>query len=516
MFCLTMGNAPRSVRRPQMRPMQRVHLFSLSQSMSVVAEGRTEVTITLPPSEKYAGVYRISLADLAQGPICLVAATVTLSEDTAVASAALWAYASDSGMPQGRSSWQVDGQTITGADEPVLLTSPDLAGRTLHYIETIQQGMQSSVSVSAPVEVPEQSMEPEPAEPEPVEYEPMEPEPVEPELDRFGVVYRPDGTVQVGVDKTNPVTFTIESPHIHAGTHTLTPAMLADMAQGPTCLVMPEIALDGAGENLVVTRIGLWAYDADLGEMAITRRWHKNGVAIPEQVSQTLAIADHRGLSLQHIECAVQPGLERLAASSAVTLPELGGVDLFEGVADNTNLAGGIFESGIAWAAAYNGAKIFQSNVRANASNTTNFIARLDEVSADHYAEGEFAPRISGGSDAGTAFAVRVTDRNNGYGFFHNGSTWRINMRKLGVVSQVNLQTGITYAPGTVLFVRGEAQDVAGGVRLRLYVNGNLIGEHTDTAVDRLLTGRGGVMVRGAASGSSSDAQVISFNAGDL
>lgn len=497
MFRFAMGNAPRSVRRPQVRPMQRVHLFSLSQGLSVVAEGRTEVTITLPPSDQYAGVYRIALADLAQGPICLVPATVTLSENTAVAAAGLWAYAANLGMPQGRRSWQVDGQTINSADEPVLPVNSDLAGRTLHYIETIQQGAMLSVSIFAPVEVPTQSVE------------------QEHDSDQFGLVYLTDGTVHVGVDKTNPITFTLEPPHIHAGTYTLTAATLAGMAQGPICLVVPEIALDAAGENLTVTRIGLWAYDADLGEMAITRRWHKDGVAIDGQVSQTLTIADHRGEPLQHVERAVQPGLERLAASSAITLDANSlPADVYATGTANQSIASYVGASGEANTIISGTVTILSTGYlstsngalwrRGGGLGDAQFAESLVTVGTGNNSRGQGpAVRVQTGDDRFFAMVPRPKDVGGEFILYHRSSVGG------AVVERALWPFSFTYGADVTLRLEAE------GTTLRGYADGVLVGTHVDTSGTPLTDGAiGGYS--GGVSSTFTTARMKTLNGGVL
>lgn len=334
------------------------------------------------------------------------------------------------------------------------------------------------------------------------------------------VVYLNDGTFEIVTNPAETATFTLDPPHIHAGTYTLTPTQQSSLANGPICIAVPTIGLSQDSELFQVTRIGLWAYDKNLGEMATSRLWHKNGTPIAGETGQTLPVSGNRGASIQHVERAVQPGLQRLGPSETINLPQLGGPDFFDSLPNGTLLRGLVLGSGYEWSNPDNSnniAVVQNGGLRASTANGSRFMRRSDpDVSDDHAAIATMiVPPEEVSGDARMGLGLRIQTWNTGYAISFSGVAWWIRRTVEGATKNMGSSVPATYAGPIV----AEAQAINlqdGTVWIGLYVNDVLIAERIDNDPARLLTGRPGVNANGNDMASQNRAAITSYDQRNL
>lgn len=495
----------RSLRQPIKRLVQRIVLFSVQNKVLAGAEGQGTLALHIAAPALHAGEYQVDPAALLNGPACLVLPEVSLTPEGAIAKSGLWACDPQLGPVELTGRWIFDANLDLAIQGLTLPLAEDYVGRTTRYEETAHQASRAIAASSSaltlptmPVQEPEQ---PSPQTPSPVDPLPPVGNPAPDEL-TLKVNYINDGTFQLSVDPTETLSFTIEPPHIHAGTYILTPAQLEDLAAGPVCVVLPEIVLSQDGTQILVGRAGLWAYDSDLGEMTISRYWQKDGLVIADQITQSLPVDGNRGTNIQHVEQGIQPGLERQALSVAISVANLGGADMFN-LADGSLLRLAVLDSGYEWQnpTNTNSIAVFQGNkIHARTSNGQRFHHRSDPgVSADHAAEVGMVISSNGTSNTRMGIGLRIQSWNTGYSIDHSGTSWFFRRVINGASTLIGSSIPAAYPHGSLIVAEGEAYTLSdgSGVLLRLYVNGALIGERIDTNAARLTTGKPGVTAYG-------------------
>lgn len=525
MIRFSMGTLPRTVRRPSIRPAQRIVLFSSEHGTVANAEGRGTITVQVSAPAVHAGQYRLDAALLARGPLCLVAPRIAMSADGSrvVAVAGLWAFDSDLGTLRLGGQWLADGKAVAAASGLALAVDATLAGLTLRYGETARQTQHEAAAASDPLALPkaeEPVPEPEdPKDPVPVDPDPKDPDP-EPEQpshtpDGLSVVYVNDGTFQVEAAPDQPLVLTLDAPHIHAGTYTITPAMMADMKDGPICLVPPAIAVDDVLTQYSVSRIGLWVYDPARGTMSVTSQWMRDGAALQTQTGPILVFSDtYRAAAITLAERAVQNGKERTRASNAVTVSaSYRPADSFADVAvHNTLLENYAGLSGESWVKAHTSTTsswINKNNGRLERANGSGpvYVRGVADRGVAQFAEAQ----VRRGSSSGIVVGVRIQG-NSGY-FLMRGTAGGLRLQKcingsFTTIGATDIPVPGFAAAGDVAALRLEAQ----GDRIRFSVNGIW----QPAVTDGTLTG-GGVGVRGTSStANGSGNEIISFNGGSL
>lgn len=297
MLGLSVGaGSPRSLRRPTKRLVQRIVLLSSQNETLASAEGHGPLTLHIAAPALHAGEYRVDSATLENGPVCLVLPEVSLTSEGAVAKPGLWACDPQLGPVELTGQWVFEANpdlVILGLS---LTLAENLAGRTTRYGETARQAGNAIAATSALLTLPEMPVqEPEPdlppQDPEPEQPSPPEPAPVDPlppigdpapEEPKLKVIYADDGTFQLGVDPTKPLSLTINPPHPHAGSYDIYPS---DYASGPINHVKPIVAGQPAMGATYTATIGFWTHDADAAPLVINRRWQRDGVDIPDATS---------------------------------------------------------------------------------------------------------------------------------------------------------------------------------------------------------------------------------------
>lgn len=111
--------------------------------------GSVLVTVLSPPD--FAGSYDVELADLASGPVSLVAPGIlgtASTGETLTVEPGLWLYSADAGEPVLEYDWQANGTAIAGATGESLVLGIGQAGRevTVRESATDQNGARNVVS----------------------------------------------------------------------------------------------------------------------------------------------------------------------------------------------------------------------------------------------------------------------------------------------------------------------------------------------------------------------------------
>lgn len=335
-------------------------------------------------------------------------------------------------------------------------------------------------------------------------------------------VYLPDGTFEVDAATDATLVLTIDPPHVHAGTYTLTPPMMALMANGPICLVPAVIDIDGLLTQYSMIRQGLWVADMSRGPFQVARQWLNNGAAIQGATGNTLAFADaYRGRNVTLRERAQQGVLERTQASNAVNiaanyLP----TDFFATRPSNgMALTGYVGDSGEAWTKIDAGSSaftIYDDAIAGGNSSGPVYIRGAANRGAAQFAEAKF--RYGSSSErSGIALSVR-TQGNSGYelywttvGTTYANGAWRLRRRIDGVNTTIATVEGPLpgfAAPGDLIDARVEIN----GDQLRFQIGDTWHGPYTDAT----LSGGGVGLIGHASNTGISATSPLSFNGGSL
>lgn len=541
MLGLSVGaGSPRSLRRPTKRLVQRIVLLSSQNETLASAEGHGPLTLRIAAPALHAGEYYVDSAALENGPMCLVLPEVSLTPEGAVAKPGLWACDPELGPVELTGQWAFEADPNLVRQGLTLALGADLAGRTTHYGETARQAGSTVVATSVPLilpEMPVQEPEPDlppqdpvpelPSPPTPSPADPLPPtdDPV-PEEPKLKVIYVDNGTFQLSADPTKPVSLTIDPPHPHAGNYLITPDMMAEMAFGPVCLVLPVISIDQKLTGYSLVKAGLWIFDSDRGSISVTRHWQQGNSLLAATDGQALAFEDrYRGVPIAMVERAVQADAERIAASAAITVPlNYRPADVFADVAvHNTPLQNYVGLSGESWAKAFEHSSntvINKNTGRLEGGNSSgpSYIRGAADRGSRQFAEA----RVSHGGNAnGSGYGIQVRAQgNNGYILAHTtaGTAFPNGALRLRRITNGAFSTIATIegpfpwfaAKGDTATIRLEAE----GNQLRLAFNDTWHGPYTDGT----FTG-GGVGVRTNGSGPgvlNSNTEIMSFSGGSL
>lgn len=543
MLGLSVGaGSPRSLRRPTKRLVQRIVLLSSQNETLASAEGHGPLTLHIAAPALHAGEYHVDPAALENGPVCLVLPEVSLTSDGAVAKPGLWACDPQLGSVDLTGQWVFEAHPDLVILGPGLTFAPDLAGRTTRYAETARQAGNAIAATSALLTLPEmpvQEPDPEPdlppQDPEPEQPSPPTPSPADPlppagnpvpEEPKLKVIYVDNGTFQLSADPTKPVSLTIDPPHPHAGNYLITPDMMAEMAFGPVCLVLPVISIDQKLTDYSLVKAGLWIFDSDRGSISVTRHWQQGNSLLAATDGQALAFEDrYRGVPIAMVERAVQADAERIAASAAITVPlNYRPADVFADVAvQNTPLQNYVGLSGEGWAKAFehNSNTVISKNTgRLEGGNSSgpSYIRGAADRGSRQFAEA----RVSHGGNAnGSGYGIQVRAQgNNGYILAHTtaGTAFPNGALRLRRITNGAFLTIATIegpfpqfaAKGDTATIRLEAE----GNQLRLAFNETWHGPYTDGT----FTGGGvGVRTNGSGPGAlNSSTEIMSFSGGSL
>ena len=346
------------------------------------------------------------------------------------------------------------------------------------------------------------------------------------------VVYAPDATAQIDAAPTGNTTVTIDPPHVHAGTYTITAAMKADMANGPIALVAPAIEIDADLTEYRVTKIGLWVWDAARGSVTIQKLWRQNGVTISGQVGQTLPFSEtYRSKPVVQVERALQGGLTpRDQPSNAVTVAASYRLaDTFAATPD-VALTSFVGASGETWTKIYDDTDPAKTNteiivtsdhLKGGDTNGDVYIRGAADRGPKQFAEADFVGgsatgqvgHVIGVFMAGTnCYGLTLRTANSGatppypgrallYRYVNNANTvlaeWDVDLPVSGI------------RKGRVEVDRTSGQPV-----LRVYHEGALVGTYTDTSGSAL--SGGGVGVRARVSMSGFATRLKTFHGGSL
>ena len=313
-------------------------------------------------------------------------------------------------------------------------------------------------------------------------------------------IYDPDGgimSITIGPEE-----------HPHAGSYEIGPEIVAALAAGPVCLVVPTVGGDPAVGSVLTAVPGLWIHDADAGVLTVSGQWHDVEVPIPGAtgLTYTRQAGDHP----VYVETATDANGSRTASADAGATVAIGAAPDTFTAPDGTRLAAYVGESGIGWGAA-NNAVIEDGALRNASSSGVRLQARLADLAADQFAEADIVTGASGSSQH-TGVAVRIgVDGSNGY-CARMGTRAVVMRLDNNVTTFINTNAGpgipgTDRAAGTPVHMRLEAE----GDTIRLYLDGVLVWSGTDATH---ATGRAGIMANGVSERTGS--YLLNFHAGEL
>lgn len=128
-----------------------------------------------------------------------------------------------------------------------------------------------------------------------------------------------EGTLEIHTDDgMTAITLVITAPAAYAGSYLLDPAVLDG---GPAALVAPVLSGSGTVGAVLTAAPALWAYDADLGALSVSRAWHDTAGAIAGATGPTLLLdAAEAGTAVRCIETALQGAVATEAVSNAIAV----------------------------------------------------------------------------------------------------------------------------------------------------------------------------------------------------
>lgn len=469
MMQFSMGLTAHRMRRSRPRPVHEVLLLTAEGGTLATARGTDVVQLEAGGNSAHAGIYEVRVADLAQGPLCLVAPSIQDADGTVsnlTATGGLWACDAGLGAPELAGYWLADDSPIAGETEASLTVTTALAGMVLRYGETLAQAGLEGVALSQAIAVPVAETTPEP-EPEPEPTPEPEPEPTpEPQPDTIQLVAAPDATLLAVPASGDPVTITVSAPELYAGSYSVVPG---DLAAGPVCLVPPAISGLGLAGEILTAVPGLWVNDATAGAMTLAGEWQADGTPIAGATATTYQVQlSDQGKSLAYVETRQDANGSRSRGSNPIAVVQPGAKrDSFTAQA-GLLLADYMGESGFAWSGADgNLAAIRAGNMLESAAAAKSYLQRRsDPVAADQFAEARMIMR-AGSGNAGLGLAVRINGKQSGYCTYHNGARWYLVRLIDGAVTDLG-SYNITYADGQETEVRLEVQ----GTVLRLLLDG--------------------------------------------
>lgn len=472
MMRLSMGYIARPTHRQPPQPVHEVILLTAAGGTIASASGTGALQLVVGAPSPHAGSYRVHVADLAQGPVCLMPPGISDPDGSGAtlrASDGLWACDTGLGPVSFTGQWQADDQPLAGQNALQLTVDQAIRGQSVRYRETADQAGQVVQALSA-------AMIATPPDETPVDPEP-DPDP-EPQPDTLQLVSLPDATMQIVSPGDAPFTVTVSEPAAYAGSYDVLPA---DLAQGPICLVPPAISGFGLVDEMLTVRPGLWIQDLDAGALTLSGQWQADGVALNGQTGLTYQIqmAD-QGRTLTYVETCQDNHGNRQSGANMVEVVRPGAKRDSFTAEPGTPLSAYMGESGIGWDASDgNYAIVGAGNVLESAAANSNYLQRRnDPVDPDQFAEARMVMR-STISDQGLGPAVRVLATRTGYYAYHGGTRWAIVKVLDRALTRISNYYNASYADGAEVEVRLEAR----GSTLRLILDGTEVLTATDTSI---------------------------------
>lgn len=263
MVKIGLGLAPRILHAPQRQPVQGLTLVVASDDQSVPVNA-TAMTIEVPTPSVHAGSYPLDLADLARGPVCLVAPVIKSSKGTLTAEAGLWAYDAARGGATITRQWLAGGTVVKNATGLTFVPVAAAAAQDIVLVETVRQNGVETSRVSAPFTLPAQAPE------------------------WTGLNVASDARVELVVDPAGTAKVEVIEPAIYAGTYTISAAQLKN---GPLWLAAARIQGSGrAAGQLTIAHRGLHVSDGGAGPVSLQGQWQRDGVPIPGAVAETYQV----------------------------------------------------------------------------------------------------------------------------------------------------------------------------------------------------------------------------------
>ena len=129
MLQIGVGYAPRAPRALQAQPAQGLLVAVASDNVSVTVNP-VALTVEVAAPSPHAGSYLLALAELARGPVCLVAPAIRDGDDGLAAEPGLWACDAARGPVVLARQWLANGTVIADAEGLSLVRPPVMPGRT--------------------------------------------------------------------------------------------------------------------------------------------------------------------------------------------------------------------------------------------------------------------------------------------------------------------------------------------------------------------------------------------------
>lgn len=294
MVQIGLGLAPSTLRAlPTQQPAQGLTVVVASDDKAVTVSA-TAMTIQVAPPSTHAGSYPLVLADLARGPVCLVAPAIRASAGTLAGTLTvepgLWAYDAARGATTITRQWRVDGTAVQEATgltfEPVATD----AAQAIVVAETVRQDGVETASLSESFTLPAMTA---------------------PEAARLAVTS--DARLEIVADSSDTAKVEVTEPAIYAGDYTI---LAAELKNGPLWLASARIQGSGqVGSQLSVMHRGLYVSDADAGPVALQGQWQRDGAPIPDATAETYDV--------QAADAGGRIGFLETATDSHGTRPQL-------------------------------------------------------------------------------------------------------------------------------------------------------------------------------------------------
>lgn len=489
-----MGLVPRLTLRAALPSLHEVVLFAAGHSVLGTASGHGTLSIQISAPALHAGLYQLTIARLAGGPVCLIAPS--LHHDPAIGTLTvtpgLWAVDMIYGAFSVWSGWLADGMPLADTGATLTLATQH-AGKAIRHSESVAQGGLQTSALSGIFDVPE-------ADPEPGE---------------FALRATSDATFEVELANARPITIMITEPAERAGIHTLNPQALA---AGPVCLTSPRLeGLAVAGQELRLVG-GLWAHDLIATPITVARAWRRDGALLANVGTKLLLTAADLGRTITVLETAYDTNGTVIVATPPRHVPRPGTVPDTFSTAGEVSIKTYDGESGFCWlstANPQNGATIANGRLR-SAIGGGNFgpVIRDQDLPPDQFAEATILIGASNTTANTIGLAVRATagvnTDFNGHMVRHANGKWQI-LTRFGATSSGYMDLGnATYATGDEITARLEVRGVAD---LRLIVNGEVFATHT--APYAISDGYAGILAVGSPAAGSAN-EINQFHAGAL
>lgn len=297
MVQIGVGLGPRVLRAPQMQPAQGLLVVVASGDRSVTVNA-TDMTIEVLAPSPHAGRYPLALADLARGPVCLVAPAIRDLDGTLTVEPGLWAHDAALGAATITRQWLIGGAIV--ADATGLSFTPDAGAvpQDIVLAETVHQNGTGTSSLSAPFILPPHVL----------------PEPVPAMLN-----VKDDATLELALGSAETATVEVIEPQAHAGRHLIAAAPLA---AGPSWLAPARIEGSAQiGSRISLACRGLCIGASDAGPVSVTGQWQRDGIPIPGAIAETYQVqAADAGGRIGFLETATDRHGTRRQSSNEIAI----------------------------------------------------------------------------------------------------------------------------------------------------------------------------------------------------